>query len=45
LLGGFWHLVEYVPFAVMAIMAPLLRVAAWGIGFGIQGDSVRKLQK
>ena len=45
LLEGFWHLVEYVPFAALAIMAPLLRLAAWGIGFGGQGDCVRKLQK
>jgi len=28
-LGGTRHLIEYLPFAVMAIMAPLLRIVAW----------------
>jgi hypothetical protein len=31
LLGGTRHLVEYLPFTVMAIAAPLLRLAAWRI--------------
>ena len=45
LLGGIWHAVEYAPFATMAVVAPLLRLAAWGIGFGAQqGYSVRKLK-
>jgi hypothetical protein len=29
LLGGLRHAVEYVPFALMAIVAPLLRLTAW----------------
>jgi hypothetical protein len=29
--GGIWHVVEYLPFTAMAIAAPLLRVAAWGM--------------
>jgi hypothetical protein len=29
--GGARRLVEYLPFTVMAIVAPLLRLAAWGI--------------
>jgi hypothetical protein len=29
--GGVWHLVEYLPFTAMAIAAPLLRLAAWGL--------------
>ena len=45
LLGGFWHVVEYVPFVLMAIGAPLLRLAAWRVGFAVQeGSSVKKLQ-
>jgi hypothetical protein len=40
LLGGFWHAVAYVPFVVMAIAAPLLRIAAgvyrvWGSAKGL----------
>jgi len=31
LLGGTKHLVEYLPFTAMAIVAPLLRLAAWGV--------------
>jgi hypothetical protein len=30
--GGVKHVVEYLPFVVMGVAAPLLRVAAWGIG-------------
>ena len=29
--GGVLHLAEYLPFAAMAIVAPLLRLAAWGM--------------
>jgi hypothetical protein len=35
--GGVRGLVLYLPFAVMAIVAPLLRLAAWGI----QSDFLR----
>lgn len=28
---GIWHLVEYLPFTTMAIAAPLLKLAAWGL--------------
>jgi hypothetical protein len=31
LLGGTKQMVEYLPFTVMAIAAPLLRLAAWGL--------------
>jgi hypothetical protein len=45
LFGDFWHAVEYVPFAMMAIGAALLRLAAWRIEFRVQeGNSVRRLQ-
>lgn len=43
--GGLLRAAEYVPFAAMAIVAPLLRLTAWGIGFGgQQGNSIRKLE-
>jgi hypothetical protein len=43
--GGIRHAIEYVPFAAMAIVAPLLRLAAWGIGTRIQqGYALRKLR-
>jgi hypothetical protein len=29
--GGLQHVVDYLPFAAMAIAAPLLRLAAWGL--------------
>jgi hypothetical protein len=29
--GGVGHVVEYLPFVVMGVAAPLLRLAAWGI--------------
>ena len=29
--GGVQHIVEYLPFTAMAIAAPLLRLAAWGL--------------
>jgi hypothetical protein len=29
--GGVQHVVDYLPFTVMAIAAPLLRLAAWGL--------------
>jgi hypothetical protein len=29
--GGVRHIVEYLPFTAMAIAAPLLRLAAWGV--------------
>ena len=29
--GGVQHIVDYLPFTVMAIAAPLLRLAAWGL--------------
>jgi hypothetical protein len=29
--GGVRHLVEYLPFAAMAIVAPLIRLAAWAL--------------
>lgn len=28
---GIWHLVEYLPFTTMAIAAPFLKLAAWGL--------------
>ena len=28
---GIWHFVEYLPFTIMAIAAPLLKLAAWGL--------------
>ena len=33
--GGTKQLVEYLPFTVMAILAPLLRLAAWGLRFHV----------
>ena len=43
--GGIRQVVEYVPFAVMATGAALLRLAAWSTGFGVErGNSIRKLQ-
>lgn len=45
LFGGLWHAVGYLPFAAMAIAAPLLRLAAWAIGFRVhQGYAARKLR-
>ena len=31
--GGVWHLIQYLPFAALAIIAPLLRIAAWVLRF------------
>ena len=43
--GGIRHGIEYVPFAAMTIVAPLLRLAAWAIGSRIQqGYALRKLR-
>lgn len=29
--GGVWRLIDYLPFTTMAVAAPLLRLAAWGL--------------
>jgi hypothetical protein len=29
--GGVQHIVDYLPFTAMAVAAPLLRLAAWGV--------------
>lgn len=42
LLGGLWHAVEYVPFAAMAIVAPLLRVTALGYRISSSARVCRK---
>ena len=44
--GGIRHTLEYMPFAAMTLAAPLLRLAAWAIGFHIQDRFVlRKLRQ
>jgi hypothetical protein len=45
LLGGIRQVVEYVPFAAMAIVAALLRLVAWSTGPGVERcNSIKKLQ-
>jgi hypothetical protein len=41
--GGVKHVVAYLPFVVMGVAAPLLRVAAWGIGPRIRPHSTNCL--
>ena len=39
--GGVRRVVEYLPFTVMAIVAPLLRLAAWGIQLRVRPGRLR----